>query len=37
MAQQMTWRDTMILAAISMLLAAAIVVSIRAVMENLTF
>jgi hypothetical protein len=33
----MTWRDTMILAAISTLLAAAIVVSVRALMENLTF
>jgi hypothetical protein len=35
--EQMTWRDIMIVAAISALLAAAITVAIRIVIENLTF
>jgi hypothetical protein len=36
-AEQMSWRDTMITVAISVLLAAAITVSVRIVMENLAF
>ena len=35
--EQMTWRDTMIVAAISALLAAAITVALGIVIENLTF
>jgi hypothetical protein len=35
--EQMTWRDIMIVAAISALLAAAITVALRIVIENLTF
>ena len=35
--QQMTWRDKIIVAAISALLAAAITVAVRIVIENLTF
>jgi hypothetical protein len=35
--EQMTWREIMILAAISALLAAAITVAVRIVIENLTF
>jgi hypothetical protein len=34
---QMTWRETLILAAISALLAAVITVCVRIVLENLTF
>jgi hypothetical protein len=37
MAVAMTWRETMILVAISALLSAAITAGIRFVMENLTF
>ena len=37
MAEQMTWRETMILAAISALLSAAITVALRVVTENATF
>jgi hypothetical protein len=33
----MTWRDIIIVAAISALLAAAITVALRIVIENLTF
>jgi hypothetical protein len=35
--ETMTWRDAMIVAAISALLAAAITVAVRIVIENLTF
>jgi anti-sigma-K factor RskA len=35
--EQMTWRDIMIAAAIAALLAAAITVAVRIVIENLTF
>jgi hypothetical protein len=35
--EPMTWRDAMIVAAISALLAAAITVAVRIVIENLTF
>jgi hypothetical protein len=35
--EQMTWRDIMIVAAISALLAAAFMVAVRIVIENLTF
>jgi hypothetical protein len=35
--EPMTWRDAMIVAAISALLAAAITVAVRIVVENLTF
>jgi hypothetical protein len=34
---EMTWRDTVIVAAISFLLAAAITLAVRIVVENLTF
>jgi hypothetical protein len=35
--EQMTWREVMIVAAISALLAAAMTVAVRIVIENLTF
>jgi hypothetical protein len=35
--EPMTWREVMIVAAISALLAASITVGVRIVMENLTF
>jgi hypothetical protein len=35
--EQMTWRDIMIVAAIAALLAAAITVAVRIVIENLIF
>jgi hypothetical protein len=35
--EPMTWRDAMIVAAISALLAASITVAVRIVIENLTF
>jgi hypothetical protein len=33
----MTWRDTVMVAVVSVLLAAAITVAVRIVLENLTF
>jgi hypothetical protein len=35
--EQMTWRETVIVVGKSVLLAAAITVAVRIVMENLTF